>query len=62
MITISENPLVIAPDVGMVLTNGETYSTDSKYITLGVNDSTDNWYEITVEEAEKRQIEEIDEE
>ena len=62
MITISENPLVIAPDEGMVLTNGETYSTDSKYITLGVNDSPDNWYEITAEEAERLQAEELSEE
>ena len=32
---------------GMVLTNGETYG---KVIYLGVNDSQDNWYEITEEE------------
>lgn len=29
---------------GKVLTNGETYS---KEVYLGVNDSPDNWYEIT---------------
>ena len=45
---------------GMVLTNGETYSTE---IYLGVNDSPDNWHEITEEEyntileAEKEQEE-----
>ena len=32
---------------GMVLTNGEAYS---KEIYLGVNDSVENWYEITEEE------------
>ena len=32
---------------GYVLTNGETYS---KEIYLGVNDSADNWHEITEEE------------
>ena len=39
---------------GKVLTNGETYSTE---IYLGVNDSPDNWYEITEEEALKLQTE-----
>lgn len=34
---------------GMVLTNGETYG---KSITLGKNDSRDNWHEITEEEYE----------
>lgn len=44
---------------GYVLTNGETYS---KEIYLGVNDSPDNWHEITEEEyaevlkAEEEQI------
>ena len=37
---------IIASD-GMILTNGETYG---KSITLGNNDSQDNWYEITEEE------------
>lgn len=32
---------------GMVLTNGETYG---KSLSLGVNDSKENWWEITEEE------------
>lgn len=32
---------------GMMLTNGETYS---KEVYLGINDSVDNWHEITEEE------------
>ena len=35
---------------GMWLTNGETYS---KEIYLGVNDSIDNWHEITDAEHEE---------
>ena len=35
---------------GMVLTNGETYSLD---VYLGVNDSPENWHEITEEEYNK---------
>lgn len=37
----------ITASKGMVLTNGETYSTE---VYLGVNDSPDNWHEITEEE------------
>ena len=40
----------LTPSEGMVLTNGETYSTE---VYLGKNDSADNWHEITVEEYEK---------
>lgn len=35
--------IVLEPDEGMVLTNGETYS---YRVYLGVNDSPDNWWEI----------------
>lgn len=37
----------ITANTGMVLTNGEVYS---KEIYLGVNDSPENWWEITDEE------------
>ncbi len=37
---------------GMTLTNGEVYG---KIIYLGVNDSVDNWHEITDAEAEELQ-------
>lgn len=39
---------------GMVYTNGEVFGNE---IELAVSDSPDNWYEITVEEAEKIQEE-----
>ena len=35
--------IVLEPDEGMVLTNGETYS---KLVYLGVNDTPENWHEI----------------
>ena len=40
---------------GMVLTNGETFSSVGGSVYLGVNDSPENWYEITAEEAERLQ-------
>lgn len=40
----------LTPSEGMVLTNGETYSTE---VYLGKNDSPDNWYELPVEEYEE---------
>lgn len=42
---------------GVVLTNGEAYSSVGGYIQLGVNDSPENWHEITAEEAERLQAE-----
>ena len=44
---------------GYVLTNGETFGNP---IFLGANDSIENWYEITIEEAEAIQKAELDEE
>lgn len=41
---------------GMKLTNGETFV---DIIYLGKNDSIDNWHEITEEEAERLQNEEV---
>lgn len=43
---------------GMTLTNGEAFS---KEIYLGVNDSADNWHEITDAEAERIQAESLPE-
>ncbi len=40
----------LCPSDGMVLTNGIAYSKTEIY--LGVNDSPDNWHEITKEEYE----------
>lgn len=47
--TIIELTKITAAD-GMVLTNGETYS---KEIYLGINDTVDNWHEITDAEYEE---------
>ena len=38
---------------GMVLTNGSDFSCVSGSVYLGVNDSPDNWYEVTEERAEE---------
>lgn len=43
---------VLTAREGYVYTNGETSST---VIRLGINDSIDNWHEITEEEAERLQ-------
>ena len=48
---------VLTAKEGYVYTNGETFST---VIRLGINDSADNWHEITEEEAERLQSEEIE--
>lgn len=45
----------ITASEGMVLTNGETFSDVGATIYLGKNDSPENWYEITAEEAEQLQ-------
>lgn len=45
----------IKAEAGMVLTNGEAFSDVGGSVFLGVNDSPDNWHEITAEEAEERQ-------
>lgn len=50
IITIELRKLI--PTEGYVLTNGETFSDG---LTLGCNDSPDNWREITIEEAEELQ-------
>lgn len=49
---ITEKVTVLKADEGKTLTNGEAFG---KVVYLGTNDSTDNWREITDEEAEKLQ-------
>ena len=51
----------IQADSGKVLTNGEAYSSVGGQIYLGVNDSPDNWHEITEEEYNIR-MEELNKE
>ena len=41
---------VLTASNGMVLTDGEVYSSVGGQVYLGVNDSPENWYEITEEE------------
>ena len=54
---ITEKVTVIKADEGMTLTNGEAFG---KVVYLGINDSADNWHEITDEEAEEMQTAEIE--
>lgn len=49
---ITENITVLKADENMMLTNGETFG---KVVYLGINDSADNWHEITDEEAQALQ-------
>jgi hypothetical protein len=49
---ITEKVTVLKADEGMTLTNGEAFG---KVVYLGINDSADNWHEITDEEAEELQ-------
>ena len=58
----------IKPSKGMCLTDGAVIKPPNEPIYLGVNDSTDNWHEITeeeynekLEEIEKRQEEMLQE-
>ena len=44
------NDNVLKADEGMTLTNGEAFG---KVVYLGINDSVENWHEITDEEAEE---------
>ena len=48
VITQTINLIKLVASDGMTLTNGEAYG---KEIYLGINDSADNWHEITDEEA-----------
>ena len=55
---ITEKVTVLKADEGMTLTNGEAFG---KVVYLGINDSADNWHEITDEEAEEMQTAEPEE-
>lgn len=50
---ITEKVTVLKADEGKTLTNGEAFG---KVVYLGRNDSAENWYEITDEEAEMLQV------
>ena len=55
---ITEKVTVLKADEGMTLTNGESFG---KVVYLGINDTADNWHEITDEEAEEIQTAELEE-
>lgn len=40
--------IVLEPEEGKVLTNGETYSYK---VYLGINDNPENWHEIPIEDV-----------
>lgn len=52
MIISNVEIIYIQAEKGKVLTNGEAYVTSDRKVALGVNDSPDNWHEITEEEYE----------
>lgn len=51
--------IVLEPDDGMVLTNGDTYSAK---VYLGINDSIENWWEIPESEIPTPELQEVTEE
>ena len=52
------NDNVLKADEGMTLTNGEAFG---KVVYLGINDSVENWHEITDADAEEMQNIELEE-
>lgn len=52
-ITVNNNTITtLTADEGYVLTNGNTCTESGGTVYLGCNDSAQNWYEITEDEAE----------
>lgn len=47
------NLVKLEADEGMILTNGEIYSTE---VYLGIYDSPENWHEIPASEAPQEEI------
>lgn len=43
----------IQAEKGKVLTNGEVFAPSNRKVALGINDSPDNWHEITEEEYQR---------
>ena len=44
---------VLTASEGMVLTNGEIYSTQ---VYLGIHDSPDNWQEVSIDEVPEEEV------
>lgn len=47
-----DTQIILTADTGMMLTDGKSFG---KVVYLGKNDSQDNWYEITDEQAKELQ-------
>ena len=45
-IEVKNGVMVLTPDDAKVLTNGDTFSNK---VYLGINDSSDNWWEINIQ-------------
>ena len=54
--------MIKKPKPGMALTNGKVIIREGGFVDIGVNDNTDNWHDITAEEAERLQQIEMSEE
>lgn len=50
--------MIKKPKKGMALTNGDVVIREGGFVDIGVNDSPDNWYEITEEEYNRIKAEE----
>lgn len=61
MIESTIKMIKLQAEEGMVLTNGDSYSSIGGSVYLGINDNPSNWYEITAEEYEnyKRIMDEL---
>lgn len=50
--------MIKKPKKGMALTNGDVVIREGGFVDIGVNDSPENWHDITAEEAKRLQNEE----
>ena len=55
---VGGSSMIKKPKNGMALTNGKVVIREGGFVDIGVNDSPENWHEITAEEAERLQNEE----
>jgi len=53
----TDGMIVLRPDAGNVLTNGESYTSENGAVFLPLSVNWQDWYEITVEEYQALQAE-----